>query len=91
MIALGAIWVRTYQMAWAAWRAETNELAKTLLYGIVLATVTLHLQSVVHFSYRSNATYYLLQVMIGVLVGIYCARTESRSRRAHTDGSCGTA
>lgn len=82
LILLLAIWVRFYQLSWRAWKWNRYHLQGALLFGIFLASVVLMSQSLVHFSYRNHAVYYLLQVYAGVMVGIYFMnRQEHRAAR----------
>lgn len=82
LILLLVIWIRSYQLAWRAWQWNRYNFQAALLFGLVMATFVLLSQSLLHFSYRNPAIYYLLQVYAGVLVGIYYMnRQEYREAR----------
>lgn len=75
-----AIWGRTVQIVCSLWSSRQRPLMWAVIFGLSLAVVCVFLQSLVHHSYRNSAIYNLLQVYVGVLVGIYLMKKEAKNK-----------
>ncbi|MBB65415.1 MAG: hypothetical protein CMO81_10165 [Waddliaceae bacterium] len=80
LFAFVCIWVRYYSLSLMTWFGKNSELAGLLLVGCTTGTVAIHIQSLVHFSYRQQAVFALMQVMMGVCMGIVCLKREQEKK-----------